>query len=152
MSASILVVDDDPLLVQMIGAMLGDIGRVRFATSGEGALRQMAQAIPDLVLLDAEMPGMSGLDVCRTIRSRAEYDDVPLIFVTAHRDDAFELRGLAAGAADFIHKPVSAPILRARVGTHLRLQQALDAVRRAGTIDPRACACGRGRADSGSGR
>jgi len=136
MSVSILLVDDDPLLVQMMGAMLGDLGRVRFATSGEAALEQIAAEAPDLVLLDSEMPGMSGLDVCRTIRSNGEYGDIPVIFVTGHRDEEFEVRCLDAGAVDFIHKPVSGPILRARVRTHVRLKQALDTIRRMALTDP----------------
>lgn len=136
MSASILLIDDDPLLVQMLGAIIADLGRIRFATSGEAALRQMAQEAPDLVLLDAEMPGMCGLEVCRTIRSGAHYGDIPVIFVTAHRDEEFEMRGFDAGAVDFIHKPVSAAILRARVRTHARLKQAEDTIRRMGLTIP----------------
>jgi diguanylate cyclase (GGDEF)-like protein len=136
MSASILVVDDDPLLVQMIGAMLGDLGRVRFATSGEAALRMLAQEPPDVVLLDSEMPGMNGFEVCRTIRAGGDHDDIPVIFVTAHRDEEFELRCFEAGAVDFIHKPVNAPILRARVRTQVRLKQALDTIRRMALTDP----------------
>lgn len=136
MTASILVVDDDPLLVRMIGSMLGDLGRVRFATSGEVALHLMGQEPPDVVLLDAEMPGMNGFDACRAIRSSSEYEDIPVIFVTAHRDEEFELRCFEAGGVDFIHKPVSAPILRARVGTQVRLKQALDTIRRMALTDP----------------
>lgn len=136
MSASILLVDDDPLLVQLIAAMLSDLGRIRFATSGDAALRLMAQETPDVVLLDAEMPGMSGVEVCRMLRSCGEYDDIPVIFVTAHRDEEFELRCFEAGAVDFIHKPVSAPLLRARVRTHVRLKLALDTIRRMALTDP----------------
>lgn len=136
MSASILLVDDDPLLVQMMGAMLAELGRVRFATSGEAALRQMAQEVPDLVLLDAEMPGMSGFELCRMIRSCAEYGDIPVIFVTAHQDEGFEVQGFEMGAVDFINKPVSAPVLRARVRTHVRLKRALDTIRRMALTDP----------------
>lgn len=136
MSASILLVDDDPLLVQMMGAMLADLGRVRFATSGEAALRQMAQEAPDLVLLDAEMPDMNGFEVCRRIRSSAEYEDIPVIFVTAHQDDAIEVQGFESGAVDFINKPVSPAVLRARVRTHVRLKRALDTIRRMALTDP----------------
>lgn len=136
MTASILLIDDDPLLVQMLGAMLADLGRIRFATGGVAALQQMEREAPDLVLLDAEMPGMNGFEVCRTIRSSAQYDDIPVIFVTAHRDEEFQVRCLDAGAVDFIHKPVSAAILRARVRTHVRLKQAQDTIRRMALTDP----------------
>lgn len=130
MSASILLVDDDPLLVRMIGAMLGDLGRVRFATGGAAALQLMAQETPDLVLLDAEMPGMGGLEVCAAIRADPGYAGVPVLFVSAHGDEEFARRCLGAGAADLIHKPVCAALLQARVATHLRLKQALDTIRR----------------------
>lgn len=146
MSASILLVDDDPLLVRMIGAMLGDFGKVRFATSGAAALHQMAQETPDLVLLDAEMPGMGGLEVCAAIRADPGYAEVPVLFVSAHGEEEFALRCLGAGAADLIHKPVCAALLRARVATHLRLKRALDTIRR---MDR---APGAGHAESGRGR
>lgn len=135
MSVSILVVDDDPALVQVTGAMLSDLGRVRFATSGQAALRQIALERPDIVLLDAEMPEMGGFEVCRRIRASNELDDIPVIFVTMHTDEAFEARCLEAGAVDFLHKPVSRLLMRARVQTHLRLKQALDTVRRMALSD-----------------
>ncbi|SFD14480.1 response regulator [Massilia yuzhufengensis] len=129
MPASILVVDDDPLLVQMIGAMLDRIGRIRFATSGEAALQLMAQEAPDVILLDAHMSGTSGLEVCTAIRSRHGHDDIAILFVTAELDDDFEAQAFAAGATDIVHKPLSAALLRARVATHVRLKQALDSLR-----------------------
>lgn len=136
MSAAILVVDDDPLLVQLMGAMLGDLGRIRFATSAEAALGQIAAERPDLVLLDAEMPGMGGFELCRTIKSSLEWGEIPVIFVTAHDEQEYEVRCFDMGAADFIRKPVSRTILRARVQTQLRLTQALDTVRRMALTDP----------------
>lgn len=135
MSASILVVDDDPLLVQLMGAMLGDLGRIRFATNGPSALQQLAHDRPDLILLDAQMPGMGGFEVCRAIRSSRDYDGIPVIFVTARHDEEFEVRCFEAGAADFIHKPVSAPVLRARVRSHVRLKRAQDSVRQLALTD-----------------
>lgn len=135
MPASILLVDDDPLLVQLMGAMLADLGRVRFATDGEAALRQLGAERPDLILLDVQMPRMDGFAVCRSIKTSGELDDIPIIFVTAESDEDFEVRCFDAGAADFIHKPVSRPILRARVQTQLRLKQALDTVRRMALSD-----------------
>lgn len=135
MAASILVVDDDPALVQLMGAMLADLARVRFAMSGEAALRQIALERPDLILLDSEMPRMGGFEVCRTVRSSGELDDIPIIFVTMHSDQHFEARCLEAGAVDFIRKPVSRLLLRARVQTHLRLKHALDTIRRTALTD-----------------
>lgn len=131
---SLLIVDDDPTLVQMMGQMLADLGPVRFARSGEAALRQVEREHPDIVLLDAEMPGMSGFDTCIAIKALPGGDNIPVLFVTSHHALDLEVRGFAVGAADFIHKPVSEPLLRARVSTHLRLKRATDELRRlAGT-------------------
>ena len=135
MPASLLLVDDDPKLVQLMGRLLGDLGRIRFATSGEAALRQARAERPDLILLDAEMPGMNGFDTCAALKAEPELSDVPVIFVTSHTDLDHEVLGFSVGAADFIHKPVSEPILRARVTTQLRLKQLSDELRRVASTD-----------------
>ena len=132
---SILLVDDDVAHIRIMGRVLSDLGRIRFATDGEGALRQMQDASPDLVLLDAEMPGMSGYEVCAAMQSDAVLRDVPVIFVTGHSSQAFELDGLAAGAVDFIAKPISAPLLVARAKTQLRLKRLTDELRAVASID-----------------
>ena len=135
MPASLLLVDDDPKLVQLMARLLGDLGRIRFATSGEAALRQARAERPDLILLDAEMPGMNGFDTCAALKAEPELNDVPVIFVTSHTDLDHEVLGFSVGAADFIHKPVSEPILRARVTTQLRLKQLSDELRRVASTD-----------------
>lgn len=135
MPASLLLVDDDPKLVQLMGRLLGDLGRIRFATSGEAALRQARAERPDLILLDAEMPGMNGFDTCAALKAEPELSDVPVIFVTSHTDLDHEVLGFSVGAADFIHKPFSEPILRARVTTQLRLKQLSDELRRVASTD-----------------
>lgn len=135
MPTSLLLVDDDPKLVQLMGRLLGDMGRIRFATSGEAALRQATVERPDLILLDAEMPGMNGFDTCAAIKATPDLSDVPVIFVTSHTDLDHEVLGFSVGAADFIHKPVSEPILRARVSTQLRLKQLSDELRRMASTD-----------------
>ncbi len=135
MPASLLLVDDDPKLVQLMGRLLGDLGRIRFATSGEAALRLARAERPDLILLDAEMPGMNGFDTCAALKAAPELNDVPVIFVTSHTDLEHEVLGFSVGATDFIHKPVSEPILRARVTTQLRLKQLSDELRRVASTD-----------------
>lgn len=132
---SLLLVDDDPKLIQLMGRLLGDLGRIRFATSGDAALRQAHAERPDLILLDAEMPGMNGFDTCAALKAAPDLSDVPVIFVTSHTDLDHEVRGFSVGAADFIHKPVSEHILRARVTTHLRLKQLSDELRRMANTD-----------------
>ena len=132
---SLLLVDDDPKLIQLMGRLLGDLGRIRFATSGDAALRQAHAERPDLILLDAEMPGMNGFDTCAALKAAPDLSDVPVIFVTSHTDLDHEVLGFRVGAADFIHKPVSEHILRARVTTHLRLKQLSDELRRMANTD-----------------
>ena len=85
---------------------------------------------PDLVLLDAEMPGMSGFEVCEALKAEPGLADVPVIFVTAHAEPAFEVAGFAIGAADFIAKPVHAELVRARVQAQLRVKRMADQLRR----------------------
>jgi diguanylate cyclase (GGDEF)-like protein len=132
---SILLVDDDPVTIRLVARMLGSLADLRFATSGEDALRLARQLAPDLMLLDTEMPGMSGFDVCRTLKADPELAGIAVIFITSHSEPAFEIAGFAAGAADFIAKPVSEPLLRARVMTQLRVKQLTDDLRRAALID-----------------
>ncbi len=132
---TILIVDDNAPLIQVMAPMLTKLGQVRFATSGAAALRQMRLDPPDLVLLDAEMPEMDGFEVCTAMRADPALEAIPVIFVTSHDDLEAELRGLAAGAVDFIAKPVREPLLVARVTTHLRLKQLSDELRRSAQLD-----------------
>lgn len=135
MTTELLLVDDNPTMVQLLARMLAGMGRLRFATNGAAALEQLRKLPADLVLLDAEMPGMSGFEVCEAMKADPALADVPVIFVTGHSDAAFELRGLEAGAVDFIAKPVSEPLLLARVRTQLRLKRLTDELRRLATVD-----------------
>ncbi|WP_240456815.1 diguanylate cyclase domain-containing protein [Acidovorax sp. 1608163] len=95
----------------------------------------MRESAPDLVLLDAEMPGMSGYEVCEAIRADATLADIPVIFVTGHGETDAEVRGLEAGAVDFITKPVNEALLLARVRTQLRLKSMADELRSMATTD-----------------
>lgn len=132
---TVLIVDDDPALVQLMGKMLGGLAAMRVARSGEAALKQVQRETPDLILMDAEMPGMSGFEACVAIKAQPEFEDVPVLFVTGHHELDLEVRGFAVGGADFIHKPVSEAVLRARVSTHLRLKRATDELRRLALTD-----------------
>ena len=144
MKNRILVVDDNPGMIQHLGAALAGLADVRFATSGAAALDLMRQEAPDLVLLDAEMPGMSGFQVCETMQHDLALAHIPTIFVTSHSDPEFELKGFAIGAADFIAKPVSLPLLIARVRNQLRLKGLSDELKRVATIDPLTALANRG--------
>lgn len=131
----ILIVDDDPGMVQTLARVIRPLGRLRFATQGVDALRLMAEAPPDLVLLDAQMPGMSGFDVLEAIKRDARLADIPVIFVTSQAEAQFEQTGLEKGAADFIAKPIRPAIVQARVRTQLRLKQANDALKQVAATD-----------------
>lgn len=127
---TVLVVDDTPDNLSLLGDLLKDDYRVKIATNGEKALR-IARSIPppDLILLDIMMPGMDGYEVCRQLKSDAATQDIPVIFLTARTEMEDEQHGLALGAVDYITKPISPPIVAARVQTHLNLKAAADFLR-----------------------
>lgn len=117
----ILAVDDEASNLQLLRQILQDHYRLLFAKDGARALDLARQERPDLILLDVMMPGMSGYEVCAALKAKPETAAIPVIFVTALTDTADELEGFEAGAVDYITKPVSPPIVRARVRTHLSL-------------------------------
>ena len=133
--SDILLVDDDPGVIQALSRVLKPLGRLRFAMSGDDALRRMAQAVPDLVLLDAQMPGMSGFEVLDTLKADPALQDVPVMMVTSHTEETFEQAGLERGAADFVVKPIRPAIVLARARTQLRLKRATDQLRRLAATD-----------------
>ncbi len=135
MDNTILLVDDDLGAIELMGHVLQGMGRLQFATSGADALRLAQESVPDLVLLDAEMPGMSGFELFRAFKALPALADVPVIFITSHKDANFEVECFEIGAADFISKPVVAPLVRARVKTQLRLKHLTDKLRHIATTD-----------------
>jgi adenylate cyclase len=129
-AASILVVDDVPLNVKLIADLLGAKGyRTRTASSGAEALASLAADPPDLVLLDVMMPGLSGYDVCRTIRADPAHAMLPIVLVTALDPAQERAKGLDAGADDFLSKPVNQAELLARVRSLLRIKSLYDELR-----------------------
>ena len=120
----ILAVDDEASNLQLLRQILQDHYRLLFAKDGARALELARQEQPDLVLLDVMMPGMSGYEVCAALKAHPATASTPVIFVTALTETADEVEGFEAGAVDYITKPVSPPIVRARVRTHLSLVDA----------------------------
>jgi putative two-component system response regulator len=118
---TILVVDDEPTNLQVLRQILQDDYRLLFARDGHKALELAAAERPQLILLDVMMPGLTGHDTCAALQSNPATRGTPVIFVTALSDVADETRGFELGAVDYITKPVSPPIVRARVRTHLSL-------------------------------
>jgi putative two-component system response regulator len=117
----ILAVDDEPSNLQLLRQILQDQYGMLYAKDGQRALELAQQECPDLVLLDVMMPGMTGYEVCRQLKAMPATAAIPVIFVTALAETSDELSGFEAGAVDYIMKPVSAPIVKARVRTHLSL-------------------------------
>jgi serine phosphatase RsbU (regulator of sigma subunit) len=120
---TILLVDDAPANIQVANSILKDIYKVRIATSGAKAL-EIANAMPppDLVLLDVMMPEMDGYEVCTRLKESSQTRDIPIIFLTGQTEIEDETRGFEVGAVDYIHKPFSPAIVKARVQTHLVLR------------------------------
>ena len=117
----ILAVDDEASNLQLLRQILQDQYRLLFAKDGARALELARQEHPDLILLDVMMPGMTGHEACRMLKADPATAGIPVIFVTALTDADDEVRGFDAGGVDYITKPVSAPVVRARVRTHLSL-------------------------------
>jgi len=124
---TILVVDDTPDNLTLITNLLKDRYRTKIATNGEKALKVAVTGTPpDLVLLDIMMPVMDGYEACRRLKADRKTSGIPVIFLTAKAEEADETLGFEAGAVDYITKPISPPILLARVETHLQLKAVRD--------------------------
>ena len=118
---SLLVVDDVESNIDILVGILGDDYDVSVAMEGESALEAVNDDPPDLILLDIMMPGVDGYEVCRRLKANPGTEKIPVIFVTAKTDVADEARGFELGAVDYITKPISPPVVQARVKTHLAL-------------------------------
>ncbi|WP_027390432.1 sensor histidine kinase [Chrysiogenes arsenatis] len=119
----ILIVDDERLNIRVLDEMLRDTYEVSVALSGEEALEVVRIVVPDLILLDIQMPGMDGYEVCRRLMADEATRSVPIVFVTAMHEKDDEQRGLELGAVDYITKPFHPAIILSRLKNHLKLQQ-----------------------------
>ncbi|CAD5379290.1 Two-component system response regulator [Pseudomonas sp. OF001] len=117
----LLLVDDEPSNLQVLRHILQDSYRLLFARDGDKAIELAGREQPDLILLDVMMPGMTGYQVCRALKRDPATRAIPVIFVTALTDTDDEAEGFEAGAVDYITKPVSPLIVKARIRTHLSL-------------------------------
>jgi diguanylate cyclase (GGDEF)-like protein len=123
---TILIIDDTPANIEILSSILGAEYGILFATSGREALDLVVGQTPDLILLDIMMPEMDGYEVCKRLKANPPTHNVPVIFITALSEEADETRGLEVGAIDYISKPISAPIVKARVRNHLQLKRYRD--------------------------
>jgi two-component system sensor histidine kinase/response regulator len=127
---TVLAVDDTPENLAVVNALLRGLYKVKVSSSGEHALAIAANTSPDLILLDIMMPGLDGYEVCRRLKVDPATADIPVIFLTAKSDEEGEQRGFDLGAVDYITKPISPPLLLARVKAQLSLKEARDALQR----------------------
>lgn len=123
-TADILIVDDTPANLQLLVNLLSAQNyRTRPVTSGEAALKAISMQAPDLVLLDINMPGMNGYEVCRRLKSNPDTADIPVIFISALTEVEEKVAAFSAGGLDYVTKPFQMEEILARVGTHLALRR-----------------------------
>jgi len=131
-----LIIDDSSESVLVLSSLLREEHLdVRFALSGEEGLNLARQQAPDVILLDIEMDGMSGIEVCRQLKQEPGLQDVPVIFVSGHESEAVQLEALSVGAADFISKPFNPAITKARARNQLAMKQMTDRLKNLATLD-----------------
>lgn len=122
----VMIVDDVEANIDVLVNTLGELYDVRVAMDGESALEDIMEDPPDLVLLDIVMPGLNGYEVCENLKSHNLTKGIPVIFLTAMNEEKDEARGLALGAVDYITKPFSPELVKARVKNHLELKRHRD--------------------------
>jgi putative two-component system response regulator len=123
---TLLIVDDTPTNLSLLSSLLRDTYRIKVANNGAKALELAFASPPDLILLDVMMPEMDGYEVCQKLKANENTKNVPVIFLTAKTEVEDEEHGFSVGAVDFIHKPISPPILLARVKIHLEMKSWRD--------------------------
>ncbi|MGJ3258076.1 MAG: diguanylate cyclase domain-containing protein [Rhodospirillales bacterium] len=125
-ASRILIVDDEPLNIEVMSGALEELGDIMFATGGEEALKLALSEKPDIIILDIMMPGIDGYETCRRLKDNPETEAIPVIFATAMTDEANEAKGFEMGAVDYVTKPVVQPVVAARVKNQLQLKRYRD--------------------------
>jgi putative two-component system response regulator len=126
---TILVVDDAPENLMIMQSLLAKDYSLKLFSESRLALDYAFANPPDLILLDIMMPNIDGFETCRRLKGSPKLVDIPVIFITSKNEDEYEEYGFSIGASDFIHKPINAPILVARVRTHLKIKLVMDYLR-----------------------
>ncbi len=126
---TILVVDDAHENLMIMEAILAKDYSLKLFNESKEALDYAFANPPDLILLDIMMPNIDGFETCRRLKANPKLVDIPVIFITSKNEDEYEELGFSVGASDFIHKPINAPILVARVKTHLKIKLVMDYLR-----------------------
>jgi len=119
----ILIIEDNPKNIQVLGLLLKREGFSTFiSTSGEAGIKSAKKHLPDLILLDINLPGIDGIEVCKTIKDSSETLHIPIIFLTSNDDQSKKIEGFSAGGSDYVSKPFDQVELLARINTHLGLK------------------------------
>lgn len=134
--ARILIVDDDPTTLQLMSRILRDYADARTTTSPLKALKMVEESPPDLLLLDTQMPELTGFELWDTLKKNPAYADIPAVFVTALLDPETEIKALSMGAVDFVSKPISAARLLLAVRNQVRIKRQTDSLRQQASVDP----------------
>ncbi len=132
---TVLIADDDPGNIEILNDLLDDEYEVLFAMEGPRALDLIREQMPDLVILDVMMPGLSGYEVCRELKRDPATDKIPVVFLTSLDNDQGEAYGLELGAIDYISKPIRPAIVKARVRNHMELKKSRDMLEMLSMID-----------------
>ena len=131
----ILIIDDSVSNIQLINGVLKDDYEIFFSTNGVSGIKKVYETSPDLILLDVVMPDMDGYEVLTKLKSDLLTREIPVIFITALDSVEQEVKGLEAGAVDYITKPIIGAILKARVATHIELKRQRDYLKNLAMID-----------------
>lgn len=124
----ILIVDDDPSVILALNKVLSPVSAVRFASSGAQALASIQHEAPALILLDIELPDLSGLELCAQLKAMPEYAEIPILIITGHNETGFEESVFDAGATDYIAKPLMPRVVLARTKVHLAYRRAMKLI------------------------
>lgn len=131
-SKVVLIVDDNPTNLKVLGKMLETIGfRIRVSRSGEECISSIKITKPDIILLDIHMPGMDGYEVCQVLKSSNEFDDIPIIFISALSEEFNKVQGFEFGGVDYITKPFELKDVELRIKTHLLLVERTNKLKKA---------------------
>jgi putative two-component system response regulator len=126
---TVMIVDDTEEILMIMESILSKEYSLNLFSQASKALEYASSNPPDLILLDVMMPEIDGFEACRRIKANPKLRDIPVIFLTSKNEDEYEEMGFSVGASDFIHKPINAPIVAARVKTHLKIKFVMDYMR-----------------------
>ncbi|MEH6628060.1 MAG: diguanylate cyclase [Motiliproteus sp.] len=132
---TVLIIDDSPINIEHLSQVLKPDYNIKVANSGVSGLKVALKQLPDLILLDIVMPQMDGYQVCKKLKAEDATRNIPVIFITTKNEIKDETHGLELGAVDYITKPFRAPIVKARVRTHIKLKHNSDLLEKLALID-----------------